>query len=348
MKKLLALFALPLLFWMGCSTDLDINADYEEVMVVYGLLDYTKPVQYIRVQKAFLDASTSALTIAQNPDSIYYRTEDLIVQMEVAGTGDFIKLTPDTVAKDDGVFTNVGNIIYRYDEALDPTKTYNLRIENTATGKVVTSSTPVVQDFALQRPTNNPNDVYNLTFVAKDFRTEIPRDVEVQFYSPPGGKVYNGVFRFHYIEFRQGEPADTTYIDWPIFSDVTTSTTEGGQIVSQKFIGQQFYPYLANKLEASPDIIRRPLDIPGEYIITAGGEVLWDLIRVNTQGQAGITGIEAQPDYTNIEGGLGIFSTRSIKYRPNLKLLETSLDSLACGLSTAALNFEVGIPTSCD
>lgn len=348
MKKLLALFTLPLLFLIGCDTDLDINADYEEVMVVYGLLDYTEPVQYIRVQKAYLDASTSALELAKNPDSIYYRTEDLIVQMEIAGTGDFVNLTPDTVAKDDGIFSSEGNILYRYDQTLDPTKTYNLRIENTATGKVVTSSTPVLQDFSLQRPTNDPNDVFDITFVATDFNTGIPRPVEVQFFSPVGGKVYNGVFRFHYIEFRPGEPADTTFIDWPIFSDVTSNTTDGGEVISQRFTGQDFYTYLAGKLEADIDIVRRPLDVPGEYVITAGGEVLWDLIRVNTQGQAGITGVEAQPDYTNIEGGLGIFSTRSIKYRPNLNFMDRSLDSLACGQSTAALNFEVKVNTSCD
>lgn len=348
MKKLFALFILPLLLWAGCSTDIDINADYEEVMIVYGLLDYTQPVQYIRVQKGYLDANTSALDIAKNPDSTYYNPEDIIVQLEVAGSGNFETLSPDTFPKNTGIFSNEKNILYTYNRALDPSKTYNLRIENTVTGNVVTSSSPVVQDFSLQSPPNDTTLAYQISFVDRDIRTNVPRQVEVQFISPAGGKVYEGIFRFHYIEFRPGEPADTTYIDWPVFSDITSSTTNGGQVISYKFTGQNFYPYLAGKLEASPEITRKPLDNPGEYIITSGGEVLWDLIRVNTQGQTGITAVEAQPDFTNIEGGLGIFSTRSVKHRPNLFFRASSLDSLACGSNTAALNFDVNVGTSCD
>src|SRR6478672_336792 len=65
----------------SCSTDFDIAADYEEVMLVYGILDAREPVQYVRVQRGFLDKERSALDFSSNPDSIFYPVEQLEVKL---------------------------------------------------------------------------------------------------------------------------------------------------------------------------------------------------------------------------------------------------------------------------
>ncbi|MBK9627952.1 MAG: hypothetical protein IPO56_09700 [Flavobacteriales bacterium] len=38
----------------GCSSELDINAPYKDITIVYGLLDSHDPIQFIKVNKAFL------------------------------------------------------------------------------------------------------------------------------------------------------------------------------------------------------------------------------------------------------------------------------------------------------
>ena len=70
MKKFIALF-ITITFLTGCSNDFDLTENWQDITVAYGLLDQSQPVQYIRVEKAFLDPSTSALTIAQISDSLY-------------------------------------------------------------------------------------------------------------------------------------------------------------------------------------------------------------------------------------------------------------------------------------
>ena len=65
---------------------------------------------------------------------------------------------------------------------------------------------------------------------------------------------------------------------------------------------------------------------------------MYNFIRVN-QAQTGITALQTLPEYTNIEGGLGIFSSRKYKVREDLGLTNISLDSLSCGSVTRNLNF---------
>ena len=52
MKKILFLLSAILLF--SCETEFEINADWQELMVVHGILDQSQGEQFVRVNKAFL------------------------------------------------------------------------------------------------------------------------------------------------------------------------------------------------------------------------------------------------------------------------------------------------------
>src|SRR5215471_8050523 len=67
-------------FIISCSTDFNVTTSWKDIGIIYGLLDQTDTAQYIKVMKAYLDPNTSALTIAKNPDSIYY-PDDLSVDL---------------------------------------------------------------------------------------------------------------------------------------------------------------------------------------------------------------------------------------------------------------------------
>lgn len=323
----------------SCNTDFNVTADYKEVMVIYALLDAKEPVQYIRIQKGFLNESGSALDFAKDPDSLYYPVEQLKVELIAQNSGSTFLLAADTLPKDTGDFASTPNYIYTFNQPLDETENYQLRVENLSTGKVVTASTPLVKDFQTIKPPNEVSNDYTINLVGKNVNGS-NRSVDVEWYSAENGKIYQMVMRFHYVEFMDSVSGtgDTTYIDWLVFKNYETSTL-GGQPEIYKFEGQNFYPYLANKLDADPRIIRKVLDKPIEFIFTVGGEEVYNYIQVNTQGQTGITALEALPDYTNIDGGLGIISTRTIKSRPQILLRDASLDSLKCGSYTADLNF---------
>lgn len=349
MKYLLTLFAATALLIAGCSTDFDVTADYEEVTVVYGLLDPTQPIQYIRIQKGYLDKERSALDLALNSDSIYYDPEQLKVELEIVSSGQRFTLQDTLLPKEDGIFASTNNRLYYFNQPLQTNQTYRLHVENLQTGKIVTAESPVVTDFTTIFPPNDVNSDYEINLVAKDVAGN-PRFITAAWQSAQNGKVYELSLRFHYIVYRNGiaNPGDTTYIDWLVFRNETSNTTMGGEGMAVDFDGRNLLSFIAANLEAHPDSIRKVLDEPIEYRFTVGGEVLWDYIRVNTQAQTGITSLEAQPEYTNINGGLGIFSTRTMKFRPNVGLRDQTLDSLACGYQTAPLQFIVGVPTSCN
>ena len=43
------------MLFSACETDFDVNAEWEETTVVFGLLDDSKDIQYIKINKAFFD-----------------------------------------------------------------------------------------------------------------------------------------------------------------------------------------------------------------------------------------------------------------------------------------------------
>ena len=79
-----------------------------------------------------------------------------------------------------------------------------------------------------------------------------------------------------------------------------------------------------------------------DFVFYAGGyEIL--LLYLNNIANSGITELFITEQYTNIEGGLGVFSSRYIMPVENLILSDVALDSLACGRITRHLNFKSSV-----
>ena len=117
MKKIYLILSVFLLILSSCETDFDVHAAWEEITVVYGLLDQNQDRQYIKLNKAYL-GSADALQIAQITDSINFLPENMEVRLYklyAQDTVDFINLdTTTAIIKDDGLFASgIGeNIIY--------------------------------------------------------------------------------------------------------------------------------------------------------------------------------------------------------------------------------------------
>ena len=47
MKKIFLILSVIVVVVTSCETDFDVNAEWEEITVVYGLLDASKDTQYI-------------------------------------------------------------------------------------------------------------------------------------------------------------------------------------------------------------------------------------------------------------------------------------------------------------
>ena len=115
MNKLLISFCVLILAFSSCKTDVDLIAPYEEIMVVYGVLNPADSVQYIRINKAFLGEG-NAYQFAQVPDSFQYG-DILDVKLEryknnnMIGTINLERF--EGSALDTGIFASSPNYLYR-------------------------------------------------------------------------------------------------------------------------------------------------------------------------------------------------------------------------------------------
>ena len=79
-KVLVFTISIISLFLGSCSNDLEINAPWKDVTVVFGLLNIDSTTHYVRISKAFLGEG-DALEFASQFDSIYYKPELLDVKV---------------------------------------------------------------------------------------------------------------------------------------------------------------------------------------------------------------------------------------------------------------------------
>jgi hypothetical protein len=139
----------------GCRTDFDINAEWKDITIVYGVLDKNNTVHQIKINKAFM-GDGNALDMAKVYDSINYPYR-LNVYLEEWKNESFTgrKILFDTLTlwgKPDGTFSSPKQLVYSTDTnistVLNPECIYKLFIINPVTGKEITAETPVIGDIS--------------------------------------------------------------------------------------------------------------------------------------------------------------------------------------------------------
>ena len=152
MKKIYLLVSVFTIIFISCDTDFDVNAEWEEVTVVYGLLDAgdDNKTQQIKISKAFL-GKMDALQMAQYADSINFDQGELavkVIRVKNNGIRDTIALDEVPTLRNDGVF-NDSIIVYTFENNnfLNSNSEYELLIKNNITGNEVSSITDVISGF---------------------------------------------------------------------------------------------------------------------------------------------------------------------------------------------------------
>lgn len=329
MKKILFAFLLSCCIY-GCSTDFDINAGWEDITVVYCLLNQNDSVHYVKINKAFL-GDGNALTMASNPDSCTYGN-DLEVSMEEwinnVQTQIWYLDTTTIYNKETGIFYNPEQVVYRFYgflDTLDQNTKYKLNIKNKKTGKLIYSQTPLVHTFSIIKPSAGQTAVFHSTNV-----------YPVKWYSGVNGKLYQVLIRFNYWE-KNITSGDSTKlsIDW-ILGSFNSVGIQGNEEMTTSYSGDAFFRYLSDQIPNTPNVIRH-LAVPNvEFIFTVAADEFYTYMEVN-KPTSGI--VQEKPEYTNISNGIGIFSSR---YEIDVKLPmhPTSIDSLYNGHYTKYLNFQ--------
>ena len=341
MKKLLLSFSLlaVMLGFNACSTDVDLYADYKDIAVIYGLLNATEDTNYVRINRAFSgsnDEPINANEVALIADSCNYpgKLKAYIVEYK-HGYGSAYQPTGDTLMLDTmtlhnkqaGVFYSPHQkVYYTTDKAKfdnnSGSANYMYKLFVYKGNDTITAETNIVggEDFKIA--------TYSLHFTSK------PTDNvgKIKFKSAENAVFYDMDFVFTYHESHNGGPM----VDKQVSYSFGAKSVDGLNTEN----GLYFFTYgnniLFNLLESAiggdtvydsnhPNVVRTFDKYPIEIRLSAGGEELYNYIQVNSQ--SGFS--QTVPDYTNVSGGFGVFSSR-INLTQNVQISQgTQIDLYA-------------------
>jgi len=297
MKKnpLLILLLSLTLFFGACETEFDINADWKEITIVYGLLDQLDTTHYFRINKAFLGGN--ALEITKIEDSSSYKN-DLEVVLEGWYQGSLKhSFTCDTTTisdKDTGLWYNPYMIVYKCDAIINESYDYQLYIKNKVSDKEISAETDIVKGFSIIRPNAGGKATFNRGYTTK-FSWKYAEN----------GKRYEPLIRFNYFEVPYGT-TDTIpkYMNWPQGTQFATNLDGSGEF--EIYVsGDAFYEMLESNLDAS--FVGHRLAGVVDYPVSVAGVDYDTYMKVNGPS---FSLVQDRPEFTNIENGYGLLSSR--------------------------------------
>ena len=320
MKNNIIFFSLLVGFFMSCDTDFNINADWEEVTVVFGLLDQSQDKQFIRINKAFL-GNESALIMDSNSDSLNYSPEFLEVKIQrfnqISGNVlEEIFLEDTVILKDDGIFASDENIVYFFNTGnfLKEDFSYRIIITNLLSGNIVTSETKLINNISLMSAFNNP--AYKLGFYNQlgDYST-----TTVEWNHALNASIYQVTLFLNYTEYAQDTIQKTIY---KIFPSIKYS---GNSELNQQIDGEDFFNFIENNIESDPLVTARRIN-DVDLLFSAASSEFETYINLN-KPPTGI--VQERPLFTNIDNGIGLFSSRYNKFQENILLTSTTKEAIS-------------------
>ena len=280
--------------------------------------------------------------------AIYYPNNITVKLYGSAGYDSFTltQVNGNTVGlnKDTGIFANTPNYLYSFNAALNPNETYTLVItkpENNGVVTLATSVDSIVNNFSILSPTNR----FSSTIA---FSNTQPAVLTWNYARNAG--VYDLTIRFYYREYSALTNTLTkdTYIDIPVFQSYIPVNNGGSNNITYPLPSSVLTNYLANNLVADPNIYREFNFQKGmQFKFAAGGNALASYFT-QLQAQSGLTSSNALPTYTNVQGGVGVFSSRNYQETDSITLTQNGLDSLACDPVAGKLNFRNSQGRTCN
>lgn len=344
MKKIPFLLPFGMLLLAACSNDFEVTAPWKEIPVAYGILSPADTAHYIRVEKAFLDPETSALTIAQIPDSIYYPENAITVYLQRVSNGQLYQLhrvdgTLDGYPREGGIFASQPNWLYKITpnelDSLKKGEKYRLVIKRTDGKPDVTAETTIPKNFVFHDPSPLDNPLV-ISFLPDSPPTT------VEWRGDENGVYYNVNFVIRYREnYSDGTVVHDTIV-WLAAKNVLRSDVQvaNGLYKGEASIqGESFYRFLNDNIDsvANPPV-RHFTGV--DFVLTGGGKEIKDFLDA-AAANAGITGAEVFPTYTNLSEGLGLFSSRNTAILKNMRLTNQTIEEVEKNPLTSHLNFRL-------
>jgi len=358
------------MMWIGCSEEVELNAPYKSTTIIFGLIDpdpntdgafNALDTQWVRITRTFLGEGNNN-DYAMIRDSSEYKESDFVSKsvQELNTNGEVVNtfdLLATTVANKsvNGIFYGPEQTLYYFitPNGITTGSTYRIVLDfankedvsavtDVVRNEQINFLTPQVDGSIILAQSSGGNITYQTTS-------------SIKFNTAENVAAYSSVLRFYYTEFLYettewtGTPIVTQqYIDFPMG---TIEATGNESSITMRFSGRSFFSYLQGKIEANP-LIKRVIGTAGEastrpfdLLVSMGNDQLNTYIEVSSP----VSGIvQERPVHTNIDNGLGLWASRSVRRLDNLKLTSTSaggapnignLVALVTSEYTSELNF---------
>ena len=313
MKKtslLLLPILLTVILFNSCSTNVDLYADYKDITVVYGLLDSNADTNFVKINKAFLGPG-NALDIALIADSCNYpyKLDAKIIEYRAPASGTNFQRTDtyplDTVTvhnKELGTFYAPDQLVYYTKQKIKSNSNqykYRYELQIDRGDSIINAITDIVGGSSFSILTGTLN------------LTSSNNNGIIKWYPCPNASVYEVVLRFHFTEVNQYNDSTERIMTWPLGSHPEASLTMEHGYYTVTFKASQFTVNLATMLGADTlnhNVERLIYEPSMEISVSAGGDELYNFITVNGPSSSIVQTI---PEYTNVNGGFGVFSSRT-------------------------------------
>ncbi len=325
--KFLLPFLLLIPAFISCNKDLNVDASWKDITVVYGLLDQSADTTFIKVTKAFLGPG-DALTFAKIADSSIY-PNTLEVRLDEFNGTSFIKSYPcDTITlhnkqKGDSIFYYPNQLMYYSKVVLNENYTYKLYIKNKKTGKEITGQTTMIHDFQVYRPQ------MNVSFVPNEY-------FEVRWDPAKNTARYQVLIRFYYQEWLTKDPANKHLrsIDWVAIPSLKIVDQNSTQQLDRFISGDGFYNVVGALIDTT-SVLTRYAD-HCVFIFSCASADLNTYMEVT---EPSMTIVQEKPAFTNIVNGIGLFSSRYTKKIDSLGIRGNTRSNLKINPSTIHRGF---------
>ena len=307
MKKIVRLFLVLIVAsqLLSCETDFDVISDYKEVAIVYGLLNQSDSIQYLRINKAFLGDGNS-LSYAQVADSSTFGADISVILTEKTKGGITKEIIFDTITlsnKQSGDFYSPNQLFYFSAEPLNQENSYELKIINKKTGYEVSAVTQLVHDFSITKPSGGSKTL--------SLKRSVSQPNKFTWNNAVNGKRYQFKLYFNFKELNIGSN-DTVYrkIEW-LFPEVVSEKIDGSGESSVGYTNEQFYLLCENKIPYPDAATEEAVTFRYASLCDLEVTAIGDEFNAYLESNSPSTGVLIdKPVYNNITNGFGLLSCR--------------------------------------
>jgi hypothetical protein len=357
MFKLLTFFCISFILFISCNEDFDINGEWQDITVVYGLINQKDSIQYIKINKAFL-GDGNAYEMAKEADSVQYSQELEVKLIEYKlidnsynpmlasswnATGKVIELertneikkSDTTLSGKPGTFGTQLNYLYKTTTKLIDGRKYKLQIIVPGKKDTITSETKTIYNLVVNQPKPDVG-----TYKSYIDLTDSLKPYSTIWQLATYGKIFQFMLRFNYIEILNG---DTTYHSFETYYptmvalNIRIPSTQTATTMAQKIGGPDFFHKVKSSIPVKAGVRRQALTLDFYYFVAGENYYTYKNVASSQTGYG-----QESSEYSNLSNAIGFFDSRYSYSILGKEIKGTTHDELANGNYTKDLNFADG------